>query len=127
MSEEFLNKRDVLLCLAELYLNTTEDNEINVNDGIFNSTKYGANSFLMLTALAYSNDEWRSIYSMDSCISEEERKSFIDLEYKKIRSMRKDKEILGKTILKDARNHYNKYYAANDDLDINEVSKNILF
>ena len=123
--KNYIEKRDVLCNLAELYLNTRSNNHISFNDSIMNSNDFDSISFLMLLALTYEKEEMLSIYSIDIDVSEDTRIYFINSEYKKIMKLKKDKLVLGKIILQDAKNIYEFQYGESNCEELDEICKKI--
>lgn len=122
--KSYVEKREVLCSLAEIYLNTKENSYISVSDGIMDSHDFDSISFLMFLALTYPKQEAISIYSMDVEVSEELRKCFVDKEYSKIINLKDDKITLGKIVLQDAKKVYQTQFGKNDDVDIEKVVNN---
>ena len=119
--KSYLDKREVLCSLAELYLDTKENSYISVNDGIMNSTNFDTISFLMLMALTYPKNEAINIYSMDIEVTDDIRNLFIEKEYSKIIKLKQDKVTLGKIVLQDAKKFYKEHYSKEDIDNIDEI------
>ena len=121
--ESYIEKRELLCNLAEIYLDTREKSYISINDGIMHTSDFDSISFLMLLALTFSKEEMNSIYSTDIEIPEDVRMCFIDREYSKVKRLKKDKPIMGKIILDDAKVIYESQYGENDYMKIDEIAK----
>lgn len=115
-------KKEVLYSLAELYLDTKENNELLVNDGIIHSGDSDSISFLMLLALTSSENQNKNFYSLDFDIGIESQHDFVDREYKKIVNSKYDKIQKGKIILDDAKKYYNENYGDLDNYKIEEIA-----
>lgn len=63
--KSYIKKREILCCLAEVYLDHQENSYISVSDGIMDSYDFDSINFLMLMSLTYSKQEAINIYSMD--------------------------------------------------------------
>lgn len=118
-------KREVLCNLSELYLNTRKNSYISVNDGIMNSCDYYSAWFLILMALTFPKEEAPNIFSKDFDISYEKQCFFVEKEYKKVRSSKLDKIKIGKIILEDARDYYDKEFGHFDEMNISEVANSL--
>jgi len=114
------DKREVLLNLAKIYLNTKEKNRIFINDGIISANGFYSRKYLMFLALTYSKDEVKSLFSIDFDIDFDTMSDFVENEYKKIIGSSYDKVKKGKKILDDAETYYINRYTKFDELEIDE-------
>ena len=120
--KSYIEKREVLCSLAEIYLNTVENNYISINDSVMQSGDFDSISFLMLLALTYSKEEKKNIYSMDFDIDIQKQQEFVEKEYKKIVNSSLDTIKQGKKVLDDAKQYYNQNYGCLDNLEKEEVT-----
>jgi len=117
-------KRTILCDIVELYLDTRNQSYINVNDGVLRSTDIDSKNFLLLMALTFPNDGSND-FAMDIEVDDETRKNFVDIEYKKVISSKKDLITKGKMVLDDAKSYYNRKYGNISYEQINEIARKL--
>lgn len=115
----FEEKRTMLCDMAEFYLDSKDTGHINVNDGVLKPTDIDSINFLLLMALTFSNDG-SNLFIQDIEIDDKIRKDFVDMEFKKIMSLKCDIIEKGKIILNDSKAYYNSKY---NDISIDDLNK----
>ena len=118
----FEEKKETLLSLAELYLDSKDNSYIDVNDGVLNTFDRDSMPFLMLMALTNYSDG-TNFYELDIEVDHESQKDFVDKEFKKITSLKCDLVKKGKIILADAKNYYNDNFNDVSEEDVEQALK----
>lgn len=105
----FEDKKNIILDMASLYLDSTKDRVNNI-DSI---------NFLILKALILPKED-TNIYAQDIEIDDETIKEFVDIEYNKISDLSTELIKKGKIILDDANVYYNRKF---NNISIEEINK----